>query len=75
MSATTVHSVQVQAMVVEEDEAQLGLVLFEAEHYRNLPSQVEDIAVSSAVTEELDTARPALRVQQRSALVPALIDP
>ena len=75
MSAITVHSVQVQAGVVEEDDGQLGLVLFEAEHHRGLPITVEDIAVSSAVTEELDTARPALRVQQRSALVPALIDP
>ena len=51
MSATTVHSVQVQARVVEKDEAQLGHVLLEAEHHRSLPSQVEDIAVSSAVIE------------------------
>ena len=50
MSAITVHSVQVQAGVVEEDDGQLGLVLFEAEHHRGLPITVEDIAVSSALS-------------------------
>ena len=64
MSSITIHSVEVQTMVVEKDGSDLGIVLFEAVHDRSVPHHVEDVAVSFAlVTENPHTARPELRVQ------------
>ena len=63
MSPITVHSVEIQTRVVEKDGGHLGIVLFEAVHDWTVPRHVEDIAVSSALTENLDTARPEFRVQ------------
>ena len=58
MSSVGIDSVKVQAGVVEEDGGHLGVVQFEAEHQGSVTWCIEEITVSTGVTQYPHTLRP-----------------